>query len=345
VSRIHLLAALSRRQLLLIATLLVAALATAAVLQEAPTRVQEPIGDHGGDGSAAGTLPERGALVDDGTAPTYAGGRAAAEGPAVAGSGEGGAFSADGSRSVMPSPTPLSLPGIEARIVRTGAIELRVRAGGFDRAWGDAQAVAAATGGIVAAASRSGTDDGPRSGTITLRVPSAKFEMAVERLRELPRTKVQRLDVASQDVTQEFVDVRSRLRHDRAVEGRLLALLAETRGVSEVLAVQARLDQVQQQIEVSRGRLAYLDSMTTMSTIELSLAEPAAERTADRDRDGSVLGASLREAAERFVANVAAAVVWLGGALPALLLLAAAALGVRMVLRRRRRPGDDIAAR
>jgi hypothetical protein len=234
----------------------------------------------------------------------------------------------------------LAPPSLDARIVRSGSIELRVKRRGFEDAWGDAQAVAAAHGGYIVAASRSGAGDGPRTGTITMRVPTGRFDAAVERIREVDGAEVRRLDITSQDVTQEFVDVRSRLRHDRAVEARLLALLAETEGVGEVLAVQGRLDQVQEQIEMSKGRLDYLDKMTTMSTVEVSITAPAASGTrSERDED-SVLGEAFVDARDRFLENVGGAVVWVGGALPALLVLSLLVLVGRGAWRRNARRSE-----
>jgi hypothetical protein len=229
----------------------------------------------------------------------------------------------------------LDAPSVDARIIRSAGIELRVKRGHFEDSWGDAQAVAGAFGGYIAAASRSGAAGGTRLGTITMRVPTGKFDAAVERLRDLGATKVERLDISSEDVTQEYVDTKSRLRHDRAVEARLLALLAETDGVSEVLAVQARLDQVQEQIEVSRGRLQYLDKLTALSTISVTLRAPASAREDAGDDDGSVLGDAWTDARERFAENVASAIVWAGGALPTLLVLAALAVAARVAWRRR----------
>ncbi|MCW2927284.1 MAG: hypothetical protein JWM86_1252 [Thermoleophilia bacterium] len=230
----------------------------------------------------------------------------------------------------------LGAPSIDAKIVRTASIELRVtKRGRFEDVWGDAQAVAGAHGGYVVASSRSGAGKGPRVASITMSVPSRRFDTAVSRLRDIGGVSVRRLDVASQDVTQEFVDVRSRLKHDRAVEGRLLALLAQTQGVSEVLAVQSRLDTVQEQIELSRGRLDYLGKMTSMSTVELTISERGA-RTSDTDEDeDSVLGAAWGDARDRLAENVAGTIVWFGGALPALVLLAVIALVGRTVHRRR----------
>lgn len=222
----------------------------------------------------------------------------------------------------------------DARVIRNAAVQLRLRRGSFEGAWRDAHAVAGGFGGYVVAASRSGSAEGARSGTITMRVPGGRFDDAVDRLRGLERAKVDRLEVTSQDVTQELVDTGSRLRHDRAVEERLLALLAQTDGVSEVLAVQARLDQVQEQIEVSRGRLQYLEKLTSMGTIEVRLRERGASAD-DRDPTAdAVLADAWRDALDRFAGNVARGVVWLGGALPALFLLAMVAVVTRSAWRR-----------
>lgn len=229
-------------------------------------------------------------------------------------------------------------PELGARIIRTATIDLRVKRKGFEDAWGAAQAVATSSGGYIIGASRSGAGDAARTGTISMRVPSGRFEKAVERLRDVSGAKVTALDVASEDVTQEFVDVTSRLKHDRAVEGRLLALLADADGVSEVLAVQARLDQVQEQIEVARGRLQYLDKLTSMSTIEATITAPAVGAGADDDDSRkSVFKDAWRDAVERFSENVAGAVVWVGGALPALIMLSIIAIVARVSWRRHTR--------
>ncbi|MCW2922479.1 MAG: hypothetical protein JWL76_2353 [Thermoleophilia bacterium] len=240
--------------------------------------------------------------------------------------------------AIAPATGTIAPAELDSRIIRSGSIELRVKRAGFEDAWGDAQSVASAFGGYVIAASRSGAGGGPRAGTISMRIPTKRFDAAVDRLREVSGAKVRRLDISSQDVTQEFVDVRSRLRHDRAVEGRLLSLLAQTKGVSEVLAVQSRLDQVQEQIELSTGRLEYLEKMTSMSTVEVSITAPA-KSGADRDQDSDepgVLTQSFVDAKDRLEGNVAGAIVWFGGALPALVLLAALAFVGRAIWRRTR---------
>lgn len=239
------------------------------------------------------------------------------------------------STGIAPSTGTLPAPSIDQRIARTASIQLLVKRRSFEDAWGDAQAVARSAGGFVVSSSRSGSGSSARTASISLRVPSAKFDAAVAQVRRVAGAKVERLDVASEDVSQEYVDTTSRLRHDRAVEARLLTLLAATKTVSEVLAVQARLDDVQAAIEVSTGRIRYLDSVTSMSTIDVTLRVPPAAVQSAR-ADENQLTRALHDAGGRFMARVSSGVLWVGGALPVLLLVGAMLLTARYSVRRYR---------
>jgi hypothetical protein len=217
----------------------------------------------------------------------------------------------------LPGDTSAGAPTLDAKVLRTADVSIRVRHGRFDEQWARAMRLAGSYGGYVASSSLSKYGaKAPRSGSITLRVPAAHFDDALSRLRALG--VVVSLDQSSQDVTQEYVDAKSRLRHDRAVEAQLLQLLGNTRKVSDALAVQDRLDTLQQQIEVETGRLQYLDKMTAFSTLDLHLSEPGAGSPHPKPTapESWGLGTAIDDAAHRAVANVNRSIVWLGGALP-----------------------------
>lgn len=176
-----------------------------------------------------------------------------------------------------------ALPGLPDRVVRTADMSLRVRKSAFDTVWGDASRLATRLGGYVVSSNR-GTP-GPRplsedsasepaSGDLVIRVPAARFEEALAELRKLGVVLAD--TVQSQDVTQEFVDLESRLRNQRSQQSVLLRLMAQSRNVGETLAVQQQLAQVQDQIEQITGRLNALKTLTTLSTISLHLFEPGA---------------------------------------------------------------------
>ena len=238
--------------------------------------------------------------------------------------------------SVVPiDDVTVDLPPLEPKLIRTGSVRLTVSRAHFDAAWDDLESVAASTGGTIAAASRSGVGAHARVGSITLRVPSARFDAALAAVRDTTHVTVAAVDVGSEDVTEQYVDARSRLRHDRAIEARLLALLAETKTVGEVLSVQGRLDGVQERIEVETGRLRYLAAMTSTSTLTVSLRAPASERGEQSD-DRPSLRAAFGDAADRFVTTIAHAITWIGGALPILLVLALLVAGGATLARKRR---------
>lgn len=177
------------------------------------------------------------------------------------------------------------IPGFDDRIVRTADLTVEVREGAFDAQWNAAFAIAQRFGGRVLTANRSSGDrpvplaerdraEGPLFGDVTIRVPAERFEQASGALRDLgaPRSE----SVSSEDVTQEFVDLESRLRHQRAEEDVLVALMAQAKSVRDTLAVQSRLSEVQGEIEQITGRLRFLEERSDFSTITVHLAEPGA---------------------------------------------------------------------
>lgn len=229
----------------------------------------------------------------------------------------------------------LAVPEIGLRVIRTGALTVEVPAGELRSETAAVSRIARSVGGEVAGSSVISDDEaGRHTGTITVRVPSERFDIAMERLAEIGTVRNQ--EVTSTDVTQEYVDVRSRLRHAQAVEARLLKFLQRTTDVAGALAIQDRLDQVQREIELAKGRLQYLEQQTSYATITVSLTEKG---SADKPRDGWGLGAALDTAAHRFVDTVAAGIVAMGAALPVLLLLAVVAYAARRTIVRRRADG------
>lgn len=128
-------------------------------------------------------------------------------------------------------------------------------------------------GGFVLSSQASG-DDTNRSATITFKVPAERFDDAINDLARLSRS-VEAQDVQGQDVTDEFVDLESRLRNLRAVETRLLDLLRGATTTEAALQVNTELADIQGQIEAAVGRINYLKQSAALSTITVTLrSEP-----------------------------------------------------------------------
>ena len=105
---------------------------------------------------------------------------------------------------------------------------------------------------------------------MTLRVPAEKFHEVMAQLRKLA-LEVNHDSTSSEDVTQEYVDLESRLRALEDKAARLEELMQEAEDTEAVLAVYRELSATQQEIEQVKGRMQYLERSSAMATISVTL--------------------------------------------------------------------------
>lgn len=78
----------------------------------------------------------------------------------------------------------------------------------------------------------------------------------------------------SRDVTEEFVDLTTRIESKKQLEQRILGLLEKQAGdIKDVLAVEEQLARVREEIEKMQGRVDHIDAVTTMTSITISARE------------------------------------------------------------------------
>ena len=109
------------------------------------------------------------------------------------------------------------------------------------------------------------------SGSITVRVPAENFDEAMDYFKSLA-VRVSNESTQAQDITEEYVDLQSRLRNLEAAEKQLLEIMSRAGKMSEVLEVHRELTNVRQQIEQTKGRMQYLEQSVKMSSITVNLA-------------------------------------------------------------------------
>ena len=166
-----------------------------------------------------------------------------------------------------------TLPSTEEdrMIVRTGDMSLVVK--DVIQARDDIAKLAARFDGYVVSSQISGEEEEMR-GWISIRVPDEKFDQALTELRNLA-VRVKTESTSSQDVTEEYTDLQSRLRNAEATEKQYLALLEKATDVEDILKIYQSLSQVRQEIEQIKGRMQYLERTSSMSQISVSLQPQA----------------------------------------------------------------------
>jgi hypothetical protein len=84
---------------------------------------------------------------------------------------------------------------------------------------------------------------------------------------------VESRSLQAQDVTQEYVDLTTRIRVLRETQTQLIALLKQARNVEEALQVRRSLDAITMELEQAMGRLRMLENLIGFSTLTLRLSE------------------------------------------------------------------------
>jgi hypothetical protein len=173
-----------------------------------------------------------------------------------------------------------SLDNWGRQIIREGSMTLEVRdvRAAFERV----QTLAGAKGALITDANleaASGSSDkvqGYSRATLVLRIPQSRFDGLRRDLRNLAgdlKGRVLHDSLNSQDVTEEYVDLSSRLRHEQAQEAQLLEIMRQARKISDILAVRNELSSVQQEIERIQGRLRYLANRVDLSTLTVEIVQ------------------------------------------------------------------------
>ncbi|HZG61264.1 MAG TPA: DUF4349 domain-containing protein [Anoxybacillus sp.] len=150
--------------------------------------------------------------------------------------------------------------------------EIRMEVKEFQKVQQTIEQLVQSQGGYIVQANVYESEDHRLEGTVTTRIPQAKFQTFLGQLEKLAM-KVHSRHVTGQDVTEEFVDLESRLKSKQAVEERLYQFLKEAKDTKDLLAISNDLARVQEEIEQIKGRMKYLQNQSDLSTVTIHLFE------------------------------------------------------------------------
>jgi hypothetical protein len=159
---------------------------------------------------------------------------------------------------------------VDRKIIYTVNLDLVVE--DTEAAFREIQRLAEEMGGFVSQSNMWRQEDHPR-GSLTVRVPAESLDEALDQFRALA-VDVQSQSRDSQDVTEEYVDLQARLENEQRTERELQELLesrSERGQTDDILEVHRELSRVRSQIEQIQGRMTYLDNLSAMATVHVSL--------------------------------------------------------------------------
>lgn len=196
-------------------------------------------------------------------------------------------------------------------IIRTATLTVRVK--DVPKALDEARAAATDAGGVVGDETTDRDGSGDERSRIVLRVPQDRYE---EVLATLEGTgKLIERKAKAQDVTEQVVDVESRVKSQRASVARVRELMDKATKLSDVVTLEGELSSRQSELEALLAQQSSLKDRTSMSTITLSLSETAVKKADAQDDDPTFMDA-LSGGWSAFVTMLRWLAVALGAVLP-----------------------------
>ncbi|AGM03051.1 DUF4349 domain-containing protein [Amycolatopsis keratiniphila] len=231
------------------------------------------------------------------------------------------------------APAPAGQPGItDRKLVRTASLELTA-----PNVADVISQVRVITQGAAGYTGQESTQE--KRASVNVIVPSERLDGVLDQLGKLG--KQVRREVTATDVTEQMVDVESRLATQRASVERIRALLARATSVSEIASVESELTSREAELESLQKRRESLAGSVAMSTISLQVkAETVA--AAEQSRSGFLGG--LADGWDAFLTFGGGLLTVLGAMAPFVLVFGVPAAALVWWLRKRRRPAEPAMA-
>ncbi|WP_093798468.1 DUF4349 domain-containing protein [Streptomyces sp. Wb2n-11] len=243
-----------------------------------------------------------------------AGGKSAADAPAGgrAERAPGDGAAADSGAKAPAGETAAKKPPLaKTHVIRTATLSVEVA--DATKALATARTAAENAGGIVGSETTERIDDGHVYSRIVLRVPQEEYDAV---LKELSGTgKLLNRKAEAKDVTEQVVDVDSRITSQRTSVARVRDMMDRATALSDVVMLEGELNTRQTELEALLARQASLKDRTSMATITLELSEPEAEEAVEED-DGPGFTDALGGGWDAFVITLKWVAMALGAVAP-----------------------------
>jgi len=107
-------------------------------------------------------------------------------------------------------------------------------------------------------------------GVINVRIPANQLEHAVETIKGYSLSVTSEV-ISGDDVTNQYVDMASRLKNLQASETQLQSIMETAVNVDDVLATFRELTRIRGEIESIQGQLSYYDESSTFSSVSVNV--------------------------------------------------------------------------
>lgn len=105
---------------------------------------------------------------------------------------------------------------------------------------------------------------------LKIRVPADNFEKLISSI-ETGKDEIKSKSIQAKDVTETYVDIKTRLENKREYLKRYRELLAKAATIKDVLSIEEQIRPLEEEIESKEGQLKYLNNQVAFSSLEINL--------------------------------------------------------------------------
>jgi len=128
---------------------------------------------------------------------------------------------------------------------------------------------------------------------LTIKVPSQSFDrFIIDVSKGVSYFEVK--TISAQDVTEQYIDLTSRLKTKKKLEERYLEILKKANKVSEILEIEEQISAIREEIESKEGQLKYLESRVSESTVTIEFYKTIPEKEGVKISYGSKMGTAIK---------------------------------------------------
>ncbi|MFB6319627.1 DUF4349 domain-containing protein [Saccharicrinis sp. FJH54] len=190
-------------------------------------------------------------------------------------------------RQELSSPPPPPLTPVETKevmkkkIIKDGRIGIEVH--DLERTKKQIDSLVVKHGGYYAN-ERLNNSDWQISYNLKIRIPGGNFEKLIDEI-ETGGGEIKYKEIDARDVTDQFIDLETRLTNKKNYLKKYNDLLKQAKSVKDMLEIEERIRGIEEEIESTTGRLKYLGDLVDFSTLDLEISKPKDDKYQPEKRD------------------------------------------------------------
>lgn len=165
-------------------------------------------------------------------------------------------------------------PKTDRMVIYNADMKIGVKA--FQPAQEKLQSLVDQADGYIVNSSVSNHDNDKQQSKITVRIPQPQFDPFLNQIEDIAEDVKER-SVNGEDVTKQYVDLKSRLKAKKEVKKRLDSFLKEAKNSEDLLDISKNLANVQEEIEQIKGQMKYLENHSALATVTITMIEENVE--------------------------------------------------------------------